>query len=98
VNPEEGYDDDQRDGVPLLQREPGLFSTEKTSLQRDLVAIFQYLKRACKKDRDKFFRHYSDRKKENGFKLEERRFRLAVRRKIFTQSMVRPWHCCPEKL
>ena len=26
------------------------------------------------------------------------RFRLDVRRKLFTQRAVRPWHSCPEKL
>jgi len=33
-----------------------------------------------------------------GFKLKERRFRLNVRKKFFTQRAVRPWHSCPEKL
>ena len=34
----------------------------------------------------------------NGFKLEERRFRLDVRRTFFTQRALRCWHSCPEKL
>jgi len=45
-----------------------------------------------------FTRSCSDRAKRNGFKLKEGRFRSNVRRKLFTQRAVRPWHCCPEKL
>ena len=39
----------------------------------------------------------SDRTEENGFKLKEGKFRLDVRKR-FIQRVVRPWHCCPEKL
>jgi len=34
----------------------------------------------------------------NVFKLKEARFRLDIRKKFFTQRVVRPWHSCPEKL
>jgi len=39
----------------------------------------------------------SNRTKGNGFKLKEKKFKLDVRKKFFTQRAVRPWHCCPEK-
>jgi len=47
-----------------------LFSLENRRLQRDLIAAFQYLKGAYKKDGDKVFsRFYCDRTRGNSFKL-----------------------------
>jgi len=57
-------------------RELGLFSLEERRLQGDLIAAFQYLKEAHRKDGDMHFsRACCDRTTGNGFKLKKGRFR-----------------------
>jgi len=67
-----------------------LFSLEKRRLQGHLTATFQYQKESYRKAGKRLFiRAGSDRMRENGYKLEEGRFRLDIRKKFLTVRVVR---------
>ena len=66
-----------------------MFSSEKRRLHGDIIVAFQYLKGAYKQEGELLFmRVDSDRTRENGFQLRQGRFRLDIRRKLFTQRVV----------
>ena len=71
-------------------RELGLFSLERRRPGGDLITAFQYLQRTYRKVGEAVFRRAcSDRMTGNGFKLEEGRFRLDIRKKFFTVWVLR---------
>jgi len=70
--------------------ELGLLSLGKRRLRGDLRAAFQYLKGPARElERDFFTRTWIDGTRGNGFKLEEGRFRLHIRKKFFTVGVVK---------
>ncbi|PKU40067.1 hypothetical protein llap_9630 [Limosa lapponica baueri] len=71
-------------------KELGLLSLEKRKLQGHLIAAFQYLKGAYRRDGEGLFiRDCSDRIKGNSFKLKDGRFRSDIRKKFFPVRVVK---------
>jgi len=88
---------------PEIQPYPGLllrlFRLEKGRLRGDLLAGLQYLKWAYRKDGEGLFtRVCSDRTRGNGFKMQEGRFKLNIRKKFLTMRVVRHWNMFPREV
>ena len=80
-------------------RELGLFSLEKRRLWGDLIAAFQYLKGAYRKEKEYLFsKACCDRMRSDGFKLRKGRFRLAIRERFCTVRVMKHWIWLPREV
>uniref|UniRef100_A0A803TCK4 Reverse transcriptase domain-containing protein n=1 Tax=Anolis carolinensis TaxID=28377 RepID=A0A803TCK4_ANOCA len=78
-------------------KELGMFSLQKRRLRRDMIrAMYEYVRGSHREERASLFAAALEtRTWNNGFKLQERRFHLNIRKNFLTVRAVRQWNSLP---
>uniref|UniRef100_A0A803TH73 Reverse transcriptase domain-containing protein n=1 Tax=Anolis carolinensis TaxID=28377 RepID=A0A803TH73_ANOCA len=80
-------------------KELGMFSLQKRRLRGDMIAMYKYVRGSHREEGARLFSAALEtRTRNNGFKLQERRFHLNIRKNFLTVRAVQQWNSLPQSV